>query len=90
MTSPEREPLRPSADFTASVLARLPAADRARARRRRVAAVSRPTFAVLIGLLGALVGASALPAYGADGARVAVRAVSWMVVGQSVARNLSG
>jgi hypothetical protein len=45
---------------------------------------------VLLGLLGALAGASALPAYGADGARVAVRAVSWMVVGQSVTRNLSG
>jgi iron complex transport system substrate-binding protein len=59
LTSPEREPLGPSADFTAGVLARLPAADRARARRRRVAAVSRPTFAVLLGLLGALVGASA-------------------------------
>jgi hypothetical protein len=71
------------------VLAKLPAADRARARRRRLAALSRPAFAVLLGLLGALAGASALPAYGADGARVAVRAVSWMVVGQSVARNLS-
>src|SRR4029453_11234214 len=65
------------------------AAEGARARRRRVAAVSRPAFAVLLGLLGALAGASALPAYGADGARAAVRAVSWMVVGQSVARNLS-
>src|SRR5438093_11020077 len=90
MTSPEPEARRPSPHFTAGVLARLPAADRARARRRRIAALSRPTFAVLLGLLGALAGASALPAYGADGARVAVRAVSWLVVGQSVARNLSG
>ena len=90
MTPPEAGPPGPSPDFTASVLARLPAADRARARRRRVALLSRPAFAVLLGLLGALVGASALPAYGADGARVAVRAVSWMMVGQSVARNLSG
>src|SRR5437870_8587040 len=90
MTSPEPEARRPSPHFTAGVLARLPAADRARARRRRVAALSRPTFAVLLGLLGALVGASALPAYGADGTRAAVRAVSWMMVGQSVARNLSG
>ncbi|HEY3107167.1 MAG TPA: hypothetical protein VGL23_00330 [Chloroflexota bacterium] len=90
MTSPEAEPRRPAPAFTAGVLARLPAADRARARRRRVAMLSRPTFAVLLGLLGALVGASALPAYGADGTRVAVRAVSWMMVGQSVVRNLSG
>jgi hypothetical protein len=85
------EPDRPlSPDFTARVLAGLPAADGARRRRRRLALVSRPAFAVLLGLVFSLIGASALPAYGAEGARVAVRAVSWMVVGQSVARNLSG
>lgn len=76
-------------DFTGKVLARLPSADAARKRRRRVAALSRPAFAVLFGLLSALAGATALPAYGAEGARVAVRAVSWLMVGQSIATNLS-
>jgi hypothetical protein len=86
-TAPEAPPL--SSDFTTSLMAKLPQADRARSRRRKLAVVSRPAFAILLGLLSALVGASALPAYGADGTRVAVRAVSWMMVGQSVAKNLS-
>jgi hypothetical protein len=76
-------------DFTGSVLARLPRADAARKRRRRMAALSRPAVAVLLGLVSALAGATALPAYGAEGARVAVRAVSWLMVGQSIATNLS-
>lgn len=86
--SPEQRVASPR--FKASVLARLPAAEAARRRRRRLALLSRPASAILFGLIAALLGMSALPAYGADGTRVAVRAVSWMVVGQSVGRNLSG
>lgn len=86
---PEVSPAESRPEFTRAVLARLPDADRARRRRRRLASVSRPAWAILVGLVAALVGVNALPAYGADGARVAVRAVSWLVVGQSVARNLS-
>jgi hypothetical protein len=84
LISPELVP-----GFTRGVLARLPQADRQRRRRRVVAALGRPAVAVLIALLSGLVGASALPAYGATSARVAVRAVSWLVVGQSIATNLS-
>lgn len=85
------EPDRPlGADFTARVLASLPAADRSRRRRRRLASLTRPAGAILFGLVAGLIGMSTLPAYGADGARVAVRAVSWLVVGQSISRNLSG
>jgi hypothetical protein len=76
-------------DFTQRVMSRLPQADAARRRRRRLAALSRPAFAVLVGLISALAGATALPAYGAEGARVAVRAVSWLMVGQSISKNLS-
>jgi len=76
-------------DFTSRVIAQLPRADHARRRRRYAAALSRPACAVLLGLIGALAGVTALPAYGADGARVAVRAVSWLMVGQSIAQNLS-
>ena len=78
-----------SGDLTRAVLARLPEADRQRARRRLVAKASRPAVAVLVALLCGLVGASALPAYGATSTRVAVKAVSWLVVGQSLATNLS-
>jgi hypothetical protein len=84
LTSPELDPR-----FTRRVLERLPDADRRRRRRRGVAALGRPAVAVLVALLAGLVGASALPAYGAGSARVAVRAVSWLVVGQSIATNLS-
>ena len=84
MTLPELD-----ARFTQRVLARLPEADRGRRRRRVVAALSRPAVAVLFALLSGLVGASALPAYGASSTRVAVRAVSWMMVGESIATNLS-
>ncbi|HEV8636694.1 MAG TPA: hypothetical protein VG370_20935 [Chloroflexota bacterium] len=77
------------ARFMRRVLARLPEADRHRRRRRVVAALSRPAVAVLVALLAGLVGASALPAYGAPSTRVAVRAVSWLMVGQSIATNLS-
>ncbi|HEY3082589.1 MAG TPA: hypothetical protein VGM69_22100 [Chloroflexota bacterium] len=84
MTSPELD-----ARFVRRVLERLPDADRHRRRRRVVAALGRPAVAVLVALLSGLVGASALPAYGATSARVAVRAVSWLMVGQSIATNLS-
>jgi hypothetical protein len=70
-------------------MARLPRADRERARRRVIGRLSRPAVAVLVALLCGLVGASALPAYGATSTRVAVKAVSWLMVGQSVATNLS-
>ena len=76
-------------EFTRSVMARLPEADRQRRRRRLVARASRPAVAVLVALLCGLVGASALPAYGATSTRVAVKAVSWLMVGQSLATNLS-
>lgn len=68
---------------------RLPAADRAR-RRRRVLTVIRPTAAALAGaLLISLLSLSALPAYGAEGARTATMAVSWLVVGYSVWTNFA-
>jgi hypothetical protein len=79
----------PGQEFTRAVMARLPAADRQRSRRRLFAKASRPAVAVLVALLCGLVGASAIPAYGATSTRVAVKAVSWLMVGQSLATNLS-
>ncbi len=75
--------------FVAAVRARLPAADRERRRRRVVAFLSRPAVALFAALSLAIVGASALPVYGATSTRAAVRAVSWLVVAQSAGSNLS-
>ena len=77
-----------SADFTQRVVSQLPRADRSRRRRRLFANLGRPAVAILISLLLAIGGATTLPAYGAEGARVAVRAMSFAVVGQSVANNI--
>ena len=77
-----------STDFTRRVVGQLPRADRSRRRRRMIADLGRPAVAILVSLLLALGGATTLPAYGAEGARVAVRAVSIAVVGQAVANNI--
>ncbi len=85
----EQPPSELGAAFTGDVLARLPAADRAR-RRRRVLSAIRPTAAALAGaLLITLLSLSTLPTHGAEGARTATRAVSWFVVGYSVWTNFA-
>jgi hypothetical protein len=50
----------------------------------------RPTVAALAGaMLISLLSLSALPAYGAEGARTATMAASWLVVGYSVWTNFA-